>query len=184
MSTTDVIASYDDLAATLTAAGALAEPAEVHGVIFGLLCAGRRRIDPAFLDELFDPETAADPQVKHCREALQALSNQIAQDLEEEGYGGRPLLPANETPLAQRAQAIVNWCEGLLYGLALAGTRQDQMSIEALEALRDLSELTHMDMDRVTDSEADEGAYTEIVEFAWVAALLIYQDLGLPERKG
>lgn len=86
------------------------------------------------------------------------------------------LLPPEDRPLQERANAVLDWVRGLLFGLALGGLGREQLLGQAAEAFDDLVELTRMDLDAIVDGDADEQALTEIVEFLRVAAMLIRED--------
>jgi uncharacterized protein YgfB (UPF0149 family) len=86
------------------------------------------------------------------------------------------LLPPEDRPLHERANAVLDWVRGILFGLALGGLGREQLVGQAAEAFDDLVELTRMDLDAIDDSDADEQALTEIVEFLRVAAMLIRED--------
>jgi uncharacterized protein YgfB (UPF0149 family) len=87
-------------------------------------------------------------------------------------------LPADDRPLHERASAVLDWVRGLLFGLALGGLGQEQRQGQTAEVFDDLVELTRMDLDAIADSDADEQALTEIVEFLRVAAMLIREERG------
>ena len=54
-----------------------------------------------------------------------ATRNQLSDD----GLEFTPFLPEDSAALAERAQALVEWCEGLLYGLGMAGVgEQDRIT--------------------------------------------------------
>lgn len=86
------------------------------------------------------------------------------------------LLPPDDRPLQERANAVLDWVRGLLFGLALGGLGREQLLGQAAEAFDDLVELTRMDLDAIAEGDADEQALTEIVEFLRVAAMLIRED--------
>ena len=60
----------------------------------------------------------------------------------------QPLLPDDEAPLSERAEALCLWCQGFLYGLG-SGTTADpgKVSTEAGEIIRDFTEITHVGVD-------------------------------------
>jgi hypothetical protein len=48
---------------------------------------------------------------------------------------------------------------------------------EAAEVLRDMTEITHVDVDPEDDPETNEAAYAELVEFVRVGVQLLYEHL-------
>ena len=48
---------------------------------------------------------------------------------------------------------------------------------EAAEVLRDMTEITHVDVDPADDAESNEAAYAELVEFVRVGVQLLFVEL-------
>jgi uncharacterized protein len=178
----EIAQSFQILEQRLAALGGPAGAAEAHGMVCGLLCAGADEVERRWFAELFPEDLEAEPLAQDCREDLHRLLLATRDELEGPGLGLRPLLPADDTPLGGRAQAVSDWCEGFLYGLGLAGMAQERLTAGGREALRDLAQMTHIDVERLETDEADEEAYAEIAEFVWVAAMLIYHDLATREN--
>ena len=89
-----------------------------------------------------------------------------------------PLLPDDDAPLRQRADALGAWCQGLLYGLGLGqADRRGQLSVESREFLRDATEIAQVGFETDEASEADETAYAEVVEYLRVGLLMVLEDL-------
>ena len=61
----------------------------------------------------------------------------------------QPLLPADDESLDDRTAALGEWCQGFLYGLGAgrAVPDPDTLKGEAAEVLRDITEITHVDVD-------------------------------------
>ena len=95
--------------------------------------------------------------------------------------GFEPLLPADDRPLAERAEAMVDWCRGFLGGFGLAGAAAHaQLSEEAQEVLRDLGTVAASSFD-FGDEDEDEDALVEVQEFVRVAAMLLYAECAAPD---
>lgn len=153
--------------------------AEVHGALCGLLCAGREDALELWFAELFHEAADGDLLIEECRQTLRRLYDETKQAIEGPGLGFSPLLPAEQTPLQQRAAAISDWCQGFLYGVGLSGiSQQQQLSGHTREALQDFSDITRMDLVTLDeDDEENEEALMQLREFLWVAAMLVYDDL-------
>lgn len=90
-------------------------------------------------------------------------------------------LPDDDTALEARAQALSMWCNGLLTGLGCQqGELVNRLSEEGTEALEDLQEIARVSVNHEGDNEAEEEAFTEIVEYVRVATLTIREDLRGP----
>ena len=153
-------------------------PAELHGLLCGLLCA--------------DADLNCDRWVRHVREVLaddvefsqpvrdllsKLLEYGIAQ-LNAPDWSVTLLLPDDDAPLSQRVDALGVWCQGLLYGLGLGQAKpRDIFSEESREFLRDATKIAQVGLDSDEPSEVDETAYAELVEYLRVGLLTIHQDL-------
>jgi uncharacterized protein YgfB (UPF0149 family) len=178
MTSTTQVPAYPRLARQLAAADVDASPAEVHGIAVGLLCAGVPDPCARWEHELLEDARDGDVLVGECRRSLRALHHGTAAALDDADVGLALLLPDDDRPLAERAGALRDWCTGFLYGFGIAGVSPDRaLSGEGREALRDFTELTRLDAEHVADSEGEEGALPEIVEFVRVAVLLIREDV-------
>jgi uncharacterized protein YgfB (UPF0149 family) len=93
------------------------------------------------------------------------------------------LLPDDEASLKDRAEALVAWCQGFLYGLGLTGTSLDQLSGEAREGLNDLGEITRLNLTTIAEGESEEGQWMELYEFTRMVVMLLREEL-LPLGEG
>ena len=168
--------NYDRLNEQFEAAGLESGAAECHGMFCGLLCGGAVEPESAWLGQLLQDRDDLDLLVQECEQGLRALGAETREAVDGPGLGFTPLLPDDERPMAERALALSEWCQGFLYGVGLTGTRDEHLSPETAEALRNLADIVHLDSDVAADSEEDEEAYTELTEFVWVAAMLIYEE--------
>ena len=169
-------ADYEELQQKLASANASAEAAEVHGVICGVIASNRSLPEEWFV-ELFDQAEAGDLLVEDGKSRVRQLFTETLNQVEGAGMGMQLLLPADETALPIRAQALTEWCQGFLYGIGLSGGQvSERLPDEAQEAIEDISDFTRLDVAALGDAdnlEEEEDALMEITEFLWVAAMLI-----------
>lgn len=178
MTSTTQVPAYPRLARQLAGADVDASPAEAHGIAVGLLCAGAADSYALWERELLEGGGEGNVLTEECRRSLHSLHDATVAELDDGEMGLVLLLPDDDRPLAERADALRDWCAGFLYGLGIAGISPDRtLSDEGREALRDFTELTRLDAEHVADGEGEEGALTEIVEFVRVAVLLIREDV-------
>jgi len=169
---------FTDLTETLARAGAVSGAAECHGTVCGALSAGMDG-DDAWLAHLMDEASGTDAALKTCRRELLALRDMSRRLLQAGTLEFTPLLPDDETGLAERTAALGEWCQGFLYGLGLAGEqlKLDALADEAGEVLRDMGQIAQAGFEGDADSDEDEAAYTEIVEYVRVGVQLLYEEL-------
>ena len=196
--TTEAITDTDyATAARLLEASALSpSPSEAHGILCGLICGGDA--DPAltWLDLLqlqdAQPDAPADLLAPSIRAGLDALAAATLEDIHGPGIGFELLLPDDSRPLVERATGVYDWVRGFLFALGVQGIGEEDLGSETREIFRDFTDLTHMDLGALGASSADGGAIdeeedalTEITEFLWVAAMLVYEErVTAPRERG
>jgi uncharacterized protein YgfB (UPF0149 family) len=88
------------------------------------------------------------------------------------------LLPEDAAPLAERTQALAQWCQGFLYGLGAGSiTDASQLPGEVGEIVRDFIEITRAGVEGEPEDESSENAYVELVEFVRVGVQLLFEEL-------
>ncbi len=158
-------------------------PAELHGLLCGLLCADPHLNCDRWLrcvhEELADEGEISEP----ADDLLRKLFDYAAAQLSDADCAVTPLLPEDEAPLQQRSDALGAWCQGLLFGLGLGqADRNGALSAESREFLHDTAEIAQVGFEAEDATEADETAYAEVVEYLRVGLLIVQQDLRRPAR--
>ncbi|HUW99271.1 MAG TPA: UPF0149 family protein [Acidiferrobacter sp.] len=157
--------SFDATARTLESAGISVNPAEAHGILTGLVCAGNADAEVA-LSALGDPG-----DFPELRDYVTATHDQLSRGLGEAGLEFEPLLPDEDLPAAQRSRALTQWCSGFNTGFHFRGTDDTAgYSETATEALADIAELAD------ASGTVSEPDLIEIIEYLRVAIQLIYEE--------
>ena len=164
---------YTHIDRLLSAGRALTDVPEAHGTMVGAFCASATyRLDD-WLREVFPEGDPGD-----ARNDLQVWFEATAASLLGGELQFMPLLPDDDTPVAERAAALGQWCQGFLYGL---GTNPipdlEHVPAEIGEVVRDLTAITQVSVDDSDGAEANEGAYAELVEFVRIGAQLVFDEL-------
>ncbi len=156
---------------------------ELHGSLAGYLAGGGAVDGDALLGVLELDGEATEPAPADLAQ-LGALARQTQAALADAELGFEPLLPADDRPLHERAEAVVEWCRGFLGGFGLAGASvQGSLSDEAQEVLRDLGTIAGSSFDFGNESE-DEDALIEVHEFVRMAAMLLFAECGARDGGG
>jgi uncharacterized protein len=173
--TTTGLVDYDDIDALVTRLRLGAEASELHGSLCGYLAGGGSLRGTSVLGALQLDGDAVAPSPDD-QALLQRLADQCETELADPELGFEPSLPADDRPLAERAEAMVDWCRGFLGGFGLAGTAAHaHLSAEAQEILRDLGTVAGSSFDFGNETE-DEDALIEVQEFVRVAAMLLHTE--------
>ncbi len=152
-------------------------PSELHGALCGWMAGGGADAPDWLAKVLVDDQAPRAPEGG----ALDALYTASRTQFEDRDFGFALLLPDDDAPLAERSEALFDWCRGFLGGFGLAGGKDPPLSDEGREALEDLARLAAATPEPDGDDE-DEAAYAEIEEFVRVAVLLLHGDCVLAPR--
>jgi uncharacterized protein len=165
---------YVEIEQVLQRSRALTDVSEAHGTLAGALCAAADyRLDD-WLRELY-AEGRTEPEATG---RLRRLFDETRAALTDHGMGFAALLPGDDRPIADRAAALGQWCQGFLYGLGTSTLPDvDSLPATAGEIVRDLTAITQVGVDGGESDESNEVAYTELVEFVRVGAQLLFDEL-------
>jgi uncharacterized protein len=162
---------YTDVAADVDRLRLGIDPSELHGSLCGYVSGGGRAGREDWLHQL---ALEADPGDGASGVLAQLLETTRAQ-LDDDSLGFELLLPDDETPLSERADALLAWCRGFLGGFGLATGSHAALSTDAAEALADLGRIAASEL-ACDDPDNDEESLAEVGEFVRVAALLLHGD--------
>jgi uncharacterized protein YgfB (UPF0149 family) len=156
-----------------------AELAECHGLLCGMLCRESNGGPSDFISHLAGMQLLVNPA-----SALEAVMEEVfdstKRQLEDEEFGFSLWLPNDDESLETRTIALGQWCSGFLAGLA-SGGQLDALSEEAREAIEDLQQIGRAEISSgEQESEEDETAYVEIVEYVRVVTLMMREDFRGP----
>lgn len=168
--------AYAAFAALLASSGYSVSPAELHGLLVGRSCAGMGFEPESWLDDARDL-LGSEPQ-DNVRQALLGLQEMVKGELAGGEFAVLLLLPNDDAPLAERADALGQWCQGFLSGFGLA-PREQALSAEAMEVLQDLAAIAQV-QSALDESEDGESDYMEVMEYLRVAPLLLFAECAKP----
>lgn len=154
--------------------------AQWHGLLCGLICAGRPVDTEVWFDcaMTFSGERGALPvetgaALKTVFERTRGQLSDTGGDMEFDLF-----LPDEDTPLELRADALKLWCEGFLYGLSAGGlARNMQLSADSNEFLRDVAEFCKLGHIEDASTDSDEFYLLELIEYVRAGVLLLYDEL-------
>lgn len=145
---------------------------QVHGLISGVLC-GNFNEETDWQELVMGEKLSGEPA-----DVLQEIYLGTGKQLADILLDFHLILPEDNCDLSMRAEALTVWCQGYLTGLKLAGVpiigREDS---ELTESIDDLIEIAKMNYQEVVETEEDEDAYIELVEYVRMAVILIYTEL-------
>ena len=176
---------YLDMARRLRLAGVFANPAEAHGMAYGLTIVFNAASSQKWQAELYADCNGDEAQVLECQRMLAPLY-QDAQRQHATETVPEPCLPPEDQDIQIKAVGLRDWSRGFLYGLGLSGYQESiSLSPEAHEALVDISELARLDVPQQSNSMEDELALFELQECLRVSLTIIRGEIRASSaRKG
>lgn len=156
-------------------------PSELHGSLCGFLSGNGRPGRRPLLEVLH--LDAGGVTVSNADQAvLDQLVRQSEAELDDAELGFEPLVPSDDRPLPERADALVDWCRGFLGGFGLGGPdAHNRLSDEGKEILRDLGSIASSSLDFGNEDE-DEDALIEVHEFVRMGAMLLFTECHIPHQ--
>lgn len=168
---------YREVDAALRRCGATWNAAQAHGLLCSCLAVGGAEAADEWLRLVLQGATAA----TECGDQLLDLFDDTQRQLAARQSDFAPLLPADEEPATDRADALACWCEGFLHGLVSGSHPRDLKARLAAEPIadiiKDLLQITRATAEDDADAETTESAYVELIEYLRVAAQLVYEEL-------
>jgi len=172
---------YVELQASLGAGGDDERPAEAHGTLCGLMCAGSRDLPGTWVENTLADSVEGEEPPAEARDQLERLYAATLEAIGGDQMGFALMLPDDDQSLAERARALAAWCQGFLYGLAVRGLRPvEELPEELREILGDLAEISRAAFTVEETEEQGEEAYAELVEYVRVAVQLFFDSCVTP----
>ena len=159
-----------------------AELSECHGILCGLICRSTIKTANDFVHHLVSLHLLVDPGPGMNALLTELFETTVIQMADEE-LGFVLWLPQDDESLEDQTIALGQWCSGFLAGLACGG-KFDILSEEAREAIDDLQQIARAELtaleDGEEDSEEDEAALVEIIEYVRIVSLMMQEEFRGP----
>src|SRR4051812_44121034 len=175
--------TFPEIVEVMRSAGSTVPASEGHGCLCGALCVSADYTFERWLEELveLDEGVITEPELS---QPMQTLYDDTVAALRSDQMNFEPFLPDDSVTLEQRATAISLWCQGFLYGMGTTrAIEEGQLPKSIDEILVDFTNISRAEAHPGDDSEEDEEAYTELVEYLRAAVQLIHDELE-PLRSG
>lgn len=174
---------HDALEDALNRCGSNWDASQTHGLLSGRLAIAGADGGFDWLSQVLEGTDQADALRIECEGMLGTLFERTYRQLAERLSEFEPLLPNDDDSTTTRATALAHWCEGFLHGLVAAEHGDDLRNRLAAEPLadiiRDMLQISRASVDEDGDTETDESAYTELVEYVRVATQLAFEELAV-----
>ncbi|MBQ0754055.1 MAG: UPF0149 family protein [Gammaproteobacteria bacterium] len=175
---------FEPLATLLLSEAPLMNPAELHGVICGLLSSDTKAATAHILGVLASHAALRDGWSAEAEKMLVALSEDVGHAFQGEALDLTILLPGDDQPLSERVVSLAVWCEGFMvgFGTGTAGLKDVDLPHSLQEAIADLAAISQVETPDDEDSEG-EKLFEQVLEHCRVSALLVFTELALMRRR-
>ena len=152
--------------------------AESHGMLCGMYCAaGNVALEP-WLKQVFEVLDFDTTAIRDACQLLVGLHENTKQQLNDTEVAFELLLPDDGASLAERTEALAEWCHGFVYGLAAGGLkRETKLPADTAELIADMVAISRAGLDETEADETDEDAYMQLCEYVRMGVLLITEEL-------
>ncbi|MGB7800635.1 YecA family protein [Buttiauxella sp.] len=179
MSIQNTMPDYDLVGQLLNQQGVGLTPAEMHGLISGMLCGGNK--DTSWQPLLHDLTNEGLAFGQNLADTLRQMHGATGDTLEDDGFMFQLYLPdGDDVSVFDRADALAGWVNHFLLGLGVTQPKLDKVTGETGEAIDDLRNIAQLGYDEDEDQEELEMSLEEIVEYVRVAALLCHDKFTRP----
>lgn len=176
---------FDDFFYILTENDSPTDPAEIHGMLCGLICMGRRANGQFWLDSVLKLLNSQAPIIARYQGMLINLYDVSCRQLIGMDSDFQLLLPSENSSLIGQAEALSNWCKGFLAGLHMTGgVLEESISRESIEGLQTMEEIANLDFVKIEINEHDKFAYVHVVDFVRATVIRLHRELANKKEKG
>lgn len=168
--------NFEQAASLLDQHEVMATPAEMHGVLCGLLCGGVALDTDSWQGEFNGLVNDGHAFAAPIRQWLDSLFQQTLQALLSQS-GLELLLPDDALPMVVRLESLADWTQAFLAGFAVVQRELSGISEELQEMIEDLTSITQLDTEGETADE-DESSYLVLYEHLKLAVMMAFEECG------
>ncbi|HQV24839.1 MAG TPA: UPF0149 family protein [Acinetobacter sp.] len=156
----DDISGWNDWNTHFDGIEEISSPSELHGLLTGIVCVTQAPTAEQWSQILNTLNVL--PLSVEALESLTDEADDVANALSDDDLDYLPMLPDDNHGLAERVQALADWCAGVVLGFGLASGNIRAEEQELIEHLQDVAAVEFEDSD---NDEEGEDSYQELYEF-------------------
>ncbi|MGR2766350.1 UPF0149 family protein [Photobacterium ganghwense] len=188
--------TYESLEPMLKEHGLTATPAELHGLLSGMICGGLELDGEQWLAPVCDYANQGEPLTDGAKTLVRAVYDAAAHELSgllntlftstgaelnEVELTVSLLLPEQDGDLMLRAEALSEWVTNFISGLGLMGLDKKALSEDVTEAIEALEEIAKLGIDDTEDMDEQAMLFDNIA--AYVPECVMVCLIGLSQRR-
>jgi len=169
---------YITIASGLQSSSLFVTPAELHGLLVGMLSGGLSITDKSWQPLIFDYTNDGmgwpDKALKYAESVLSLSISELTGN----GMNLSILLPDDDADLMEMADALSEWVNHFISGLGLVQVALKNMPRDVREALTDLEEISKLGIDENDDLKEQADLLEQVIEHVKVCVLTIHAEFG------
>ncbi|MDW6002938.1 YecA/YgfB family protein [Vibrio mangrovi] len=172
---------YLSSADILKSASLAVTPAELHGLLTGMLSGGLNPDDERWQPLLFDYTNDGMGWPMAALGLAGELISGTAEEMTQQHFQLSLFLPegSGDTGLFELADGVSEWVNHFISGLGLAHSNISSLSDDAKEALTDLEEIARLGIDEDDDLEEQALLLEQVIEHIKACVLTIHAECGV-----
>ncbi|ANU35413.1 YecA family protein [Vibrio scophthalmi] len=171
---------YLTFATELQSSGLAVNPAEIHGLLTGMLSGGLSLTDKSWQPLIFDYTNEGMGWPDRTLKLAQQTLDVTTQELTGSDMELSMLMPDEEASasLFDIADGLAEWVNHFISGLGLVAVDLKKASSNVKEALADLEEISKLGIDEDEDQQEQAMLLEEVLEHVKVCVLTIHAEFG------
>lgn len=171
---------YLTFATELQSAGLAVNPAEIHGLLTGMLSGGLSLTDKSWQPLIFDYTNEGMGWPDRTLKLAQQTLDVTTQELTGSDMELSMLMPDEEASasLFDIADGLAEWVNHFISGLGLVAVDLKKASSNMKEALADLEEISKLGIDEDEDQQEQAMLLEQVLEHVKVCVLTIHAEFG------
>ncbi|UPQ88373.1 YecA family protein [Vibrio sinaloensis] len=171
---------YLTFASELQSAGLAVNPAELHGLLAGMLSGGLSLTDKSWQPLVYDYVSEGMGWPSKVLQLAQSTLDASVVELTGSGMDLELLLPDEEASatLFDVADALADWVNHFISGVGLINAPIGKAAADVKEALADLEEIAKLGIDEDDDMEEQAQLLEQVIEHVKACVLTIHAEFG------
>ncbi|GGA97437.1 hypothetical protein GCM10007414_08030 [Agarivorans gilvus] len=170
-----VYPDYEALGELLLSSKVMVSPAEVHGLLSGLLAAGLPSNGDwmSQMNQLINDGQGLPVEIKN---KLKIVMEATHSGMSDSLLGFQLMLPEDEALVEERTEALAQWVQSFLVGFGVVQNDLNKLAEDVQELIKDFTEISQLSSD-LDEDEENEQALFQVVEYVRIGAITIFAHL-------
>lgn len=169
--------TYQTLANRLRLDELSVTPAEMHGLLTGMVCGGLDPESTQWMPMLYDYTNDSLSWPTQSQTMAATYLETTIKALNTKSISFSLLLPEKKENLLARAEALTEWVNAFIAGIGLIGVSSNQLSQQSNDILKELAEIALLHIDDNEDFNELETLFQYVVDHVLDCVKLLHLDL-------